>query len=300
MDINYMKSFMTIMECGNFQKAAESLEISRSEILKHISKIEEELGTPLFIQDAETLELTKSGELFRSASWRILNLWEQGYKALGDFYFQGKTQLAIGAISVMVPYRITDMIFEFQKEHPEINLHVFSENDQILKEKLKQRQIELAFLHGRASEDEALESLLYDQDSGCVLLWQQHPLANRAVVSIRDLANEQFLLLPEKTGIHQEFLRICKESGVSPKIAGVFRNSSSIFDLVSKKCGVGFLMRASAAAQLQDGVVLKRLAEKSVMNIYLSRYREVKMSEAARLFWTYIGLRVQGGKRPEP
>lgn len=63
MTINQLNCFAAVCETMSFSKAANRLYVSQPAISKSVSKLEEELGAPLFSQAAGSMSLTAAGEL---------------------------------------------------------------------------------------------------------------------------------------------------------------------------------------------------------------------------------------------
>lgn len=58
-----LEAFFTIAKGMNFTKAAERLHVSQSALSQRIAKLEEDLGTTLFIRDRTSIRLTEAGEM---------------------------------------------------------------------------------------------------------------------------------------------------------------------------------------------------------------------------------------------
>ena len=54
MDLKTIKTFKTIVELGNFQRAAEELNYAQSTVTMHIKSLEAELGVILLEEGQET------------------------------------------------------------------------------------------------------------------------------------------------------------------------------------------------------------------------------------------------------
>ena len=63
MDYKQLKFFRKICEEKSINRAAQKLFISQQALSKSIAKLEEELGTPLFIRTSGGVRLTPAGEL---------------------------------------------------------------------------------------------------------------------------------------------------------------------------------------------------------------------------------------------
>lgn len=62
MDIKQLQYFMTAVECGSLNKAAERLYTSQPNVSRVIHSLEEELGNPIFLRSAKGIMLSPFGE----------------------------------------------------------------------------------------------------------------------------------------------------------------------------------------------------------------------------------------------
>lgn len=67
-----IETFISVAEQGSFSKAAESLYISPTAVMKQINSLENRLGFPLFMRTNHGLTLTEAGESFLQDSKYIL------------------------------------------------------------------------------------------------------------------------------------------------------------------------------------------------------------------------------------
>lgn len=65
MELSSLRYFLCIADHLNFSRAAEQLYISQPTLSYHISNLEKELGTPLFIREKRKLILTDAGKILR-------------------------------------------------------------------------------------------------------------------------------------------------------------------------------------------------------------------------------------------
>ena len=65
MNIDLARTFLEIAETGNFNKAAERLDVTQSTVSMRIKALEDEIGRPLFTRSKTGTELTPAGHQFR-------------------------------------------------------------------------------------------------------------------------------------------------------------------------------------------------------------------------------------------
>lgn len=77
MNIDLARTFLEIAETGNFNKAAERLDVTQSTVSMRIRALEDELGRPLFKRGKTGTVLTPAGQHFRRYATSLVRIWEQ-------------------------------------------------------------------------------------------------------------------------------------------------------------------------------------------------------------------------------
>lgn len=77
MNIDLARTFLEIVETGNFNKAAERLSVTQSTVSMRIKALEDEIGRPLFTRSKSGTELTAAGMQFRRYATTLVRVWEQ-------------------------------------------------------------------------------------------------------------------------------------------------------------------------------------------------------------------------------
>jgi DNA-binding transcriptional LysR family regulator len=77
MDIELARTFLEIVETGNFIGASKRLNVTQSTISMRIKSLEETLGRPLFIRGRSGVTLTAAGLQFRRYALTIVRSWRQ-------------------------------------------------------------------------------------------------------------------------------------------------------------------------------------------------------------------------------
>lgn len=77
MKIDHIRTFLEISECGNFNRAAENLNVTQSTISARVKAMEDRFGRTLFKRGHSGVELTSAGQHFRQYALNIQRLWQQ-------------------------------------------------------------------------------------------------------------------------------------------------------------------------------------------------------------------------------
>lgn len=82
MNIDLARTFLEIVETGNFNKAAERLDVTQSTVSMRVRALEDELGRPLFVRSKTGIALTAAGHQFRRYAASLVRVWQQACQEL--------------------------------------------------------------------------------------------------------------------------------------------------------------------------------------------------------------------------
>jgi DNA-binding transcriptional LysR family regulator len=77
MDITLARTFLEIVDCGNFVRAAERLHVTQTAVSVRVQSLEAQLGRKLFIRNKAGATLTPAGEQFLRYAPLLIQVWER-------------------------------------------------------------------------------------------------------------------------------------------------------------------------------------------------------------------------------
>jgi DNA-binding transcriptional LysR family regulator len=77
MDINLARTFVEIVGCGNFARAAERLHVTQTAVSARVRTLETLLGRKLFVRNKAGASLTPAGEQFSRYAPTLIQVWER-------------------------------------------------------------------------------------------------------------------------------------------------------------------------------------------------------------------------------
>ncbi|KLV10496.1 LysR family transcriptional regulator [Photobacterium ganghwense] len=120
-----IRSFVLIAQLGNFTKAAEVLNVSRSHVSRQISQLETEMGVTLLIRTTRTLKLTDAGRHFYQQCEGALNNIDQALLAAVDDVNEVKGKIRINCVGGYLGEDvIAHIVSEFMLLHPDVDIHL--------------------------------------------------------------------------------------------------------------------------------------------------------------------------------
>ena len=293
MEINYLREFVVLAQTGSFMEAADILYSSQSTLSKHIKSIESELGVPLFDRTTRKVRISKFGQLLLPYAKQIAELEDKYTAILKSSLETDREILTLGSIPALAQYNITDVFVNFKKSRPQATINVMQAGSEEMKEMLRQKKCELAFIRDTDEVDDDLVKIPYAVDTMVAVLPTNHPLAKQKTIPLRMLADEDFLLTAKQTMLYRLCIRACEQCGFEPKIAYTDHNLGNLCDLVIKGMGVALLMKQLALYVSTPKVAVVDISPCVSTQISLCYLKGVELSDAAKHFVLCAGSVVQ-------
>lgn len=289
MDINHLKEFVVLAQTGNFLEAADILYSTQSTLSKHIKSMELELRVPLFDRTTRKVSLSKYGQLLLPYAKQITEIQDKYTAVLKNNLETTHEALNLGSIYGLPQYHITDVLVKFKKTRPQSTLNVLQASSRDLKDMLRQRKCELAFIRDVEDAQDEFVKIPYATDTLVAVLPINHPLAKKKTIPLKLLANESFLLEVPDTMPYRLSIKACELSGFQPKVALTDIDREYLIDLVGGGMGVSLILKKLLLHFSNPKVVILDITPNVTTQISLCYLKNVELSEAARHFLLCAG-----------
>ena len=143
LDPTHLRSFVTVARLLSFTRASEHLGIRQSTVSQHIRKLEAAVGRPLLVRDTHSVALTPDGETMLNFAGTILDTSDRAIA-----YFEGprvRGRLRFGVSEDLVLSRLPDILAEFRRRHPLVDLELTVGLGASLRQQAKDRELDLVF-----------------------------------------------------------------------------------------------------------------------------------------------------------
>jgi len=121
MDIDLARTFLEIVNTGNFMRAAERLNMSQTTISARIHSLEKRLGRPLFVRNKAGATLTPEGERFLRYAPTLVQLWERARQKVAVPAGRRAVLAAGGELSLWYPWLLKWLLW-MRRSAPDIAL----------------------------------------------------------------------------------------------------------------------------------------------------------------------------------
>jgi DNA-binding transcriptional LysR family regulator len=218
-ELRHLRYFVVVAEELNFSRAATRLHMAQPPLSVAIRQLEQELGTDLFQRTTREVRLTEAGRVFLDGARRTLAEADRAAAAAKRAGAGELGQLKV-AFSWSARFETLPAVGRaFSAQHPDV---------QLLTQEMWNADMESALRSG--ATDVAL-SLCPELASGIadevirsehavVILPETHRLASEGAISLRSLADDEFVLFPRELAprLHDVLVGICRHAGFEPKL----------------------------------------------------------------------------------
>ena len=141
MDFSLLKSFIAVADEKSFSTAAKHLFLSQQSLSKQIAKLEEELGTPLFVR-SRPLVLTQDGKQFLQTAKEILQLKQQ-YEETSSKSISGAHFVHLGIEHTVARAILPHVLPDYLRQNPDTYVKLSEESPEVLQKTLSYDGVDL-------------------------------------------------------------------------------------------------------------------------------------------------------------
>lgn len=292
MNIAQIRYFVTAAQVQNLSKAAELLHLSQPALSKSIAKLEEELGTPLFIRSGKRITLNEQGKRFLEGAWVSLRTLDNMMADLNALTMGAPSRICVGVYQADA--LITEHLVAYARLHPEVELDINCfiggrEDPDINKYDM--------LVYPSGSRYDRFRSYYLRDEHYLLAVPAKHPLAAKKSVSLEDLHGQPFVFMSQGKLAVEEPYYLC--AGLNLRIKALYNTNTQEQHrlLVSSGVALGFVAEGCAGAYREDKqICLKPIHDNKFHRRVMVCFRRSKhLSAAGRDFERFmihrLGLR---------
>ena len=208
MTLTELRYIVTLAQEQHFGHAAERCHVSQPTLSVGVKKLEDELGVLIFERSKSAVRLTPVGESIVAQAQKVLEQ-AQGIRELAQ---AGKNQLTaplkVGAIYTVGPYLFPHLIPQLHRVAPQMPLYIEENFTHVLREKLRNGELDAVIIALPFNEADVLTLPLYDEPF-CALMPADHPWTAKDTIDTAMLNDKSLLLLGEGHCFRDQVLEAC-------------------------------------------------------------------------------------------
>lgn len=299
--MRHMETFRLIeavARAGSIRKAAEDAGLTASALNRRISRFEGEFGSQIFERLARGVRLNPAGELilqhYRSQRSDMARVQSQ----VADLSGVRRGHVSIACSQALLPYFLPAQISLYRKDHPGVTFSVIVRDRSRAEAELAAFKCDLALVFEPVVMVD-FEVLAQCAQPVCAVMAQDHPLAQKPDLRLRDCLNHPHIAPSAQYGV-RSLLDIAAK-GIGRQITPVVETESFelICHYVQNEQTIGFQIPIGLNATLQKGLVIRPISERDVAPgvLLLGQQRGRSLPVASFRFAVQVGKSLE--RRPK-
>lgn len=255
MDYKQLQFFLAVCEQKSISRAASACFVTQQAISKSLANLEQELGVQLFVRTASGVSLTEAGRLLEQQARPHLNQRDDILRQMQRFC--AAPQLRIGFFMGLLQELPPHFFPQFQQEHPEVRLHFHSYTDTERSRTYRNYDCDLVITTSSLSSSDFVQLVRLENPIG-IILAKEHPLAQKAQLSLADLKGVPLLTLNTENRSQLQLLDLLQEQGLT--IDSILGDAD--WELTVDLLHSGYIsFYAGKSETLPEGILARRLTD---------------------------------------
>lgn len=263
--------FLTLATEKNISRAADKLHITHQALSRYLSKLEKECGVVLFYRKP-LFSLTPDGQKFLDTVRQVEALEYSQTQAFAESQQEDAGTIRLGTTEGRFRILMPDLIEEYSKRFPKVQLRVASANSAQLQEMLLDNQLDIIVLGAPSRTSQFIQSKLLLQETLYLVL--SDGLLKRYFPENYPHCIDEFRMGAD--------LRKCVQIPFALNLPQV--NSSQILDRHLKKLGISLhCIHTSSHPDLHHMLTTKNYAASFCLSMYLPNLAIINSQTANKL-----------------
>lgn len=279
METHQLRYFLAVAQTGSFTQAARQSNVSQPSLSIQVAKLEDELGGPLFERTRKGGRLTGRGTTFLPRAKTILQEMESAREDAKAQSGLTLGKVSLGCMPTTGAHLLPPLLSAFRKAYPKIQVHLKEESSPDLAADLEQGEIELAIMD-EAGLRPGLDHQTVLTEELLLALPAQHPLAGRRSLSLKQVAEEPFILMKSGHGFRQITLDLYRKAGLEPKV--VFESGGIETVQALAAAGLGISLVPQMVAKFPGVAYARVAAPKAARTLSLAWRKKAPLSPASQ------------------
>lgn len=260
MNLKQLEAFVQIADSGSFSKAAKELFLTQPTISAHISALEKELNTRLFVRNTKDVRLSDSGTVLYDYAKQMIVL----QKKIEDTFVvreeKGQQCITIAASTIPAQYLLPGILASFNEKYPNQQFKIIESDSAKVVEQVVNHTVDIGFT-GTVIDKRLCKYIPFYQDELIVITpnTDKYRIMQQEEKDAKWLVNEAMIMREEGSGTRKEAEKQLKKVGVNPtklNVIASMENPEAIKRAVSSGMGVSVISKLAAEEEIAKGTLL--------------------------------------------
>ncbi len=272
MDIRQLRYFLAVAVERNFSRAAERLHMAQPPLSRQIQQLEQEIGTDLFDRNSRPMALTEAGRLLYEHAMQVTRRMDELKESMRAYVNASRPRFVVGFVPSVLYARLPDIIREFRRSAPDIDLRLIEMMSMEQISALKEGRIDAAFGRVRFTDPAVERRVLREERLIAALPMGHRLLAGERPIDLADLAGEPVIIYPRepRPSYADQVLSLLRDHGVIPSAVHEVRELQTALGLVAAEDGI-CIVPASVHQMGRRDIIFRELTQKASSPIIYSQ-----------------------------
>jgi DNA-binding transcriptional LysR family regulator len=252
-ELRQLRYFVAVAEEGSLTRAAARLHVAQQSLSQQIRTLEAQLGATLLERSSRGVALTDVGAVLLREARPVLAQADRAVEAVRRAARGEQGELRVGFLGSVANYLMPPVVRAFRERHPGVVLHVEDLAIAALVAGLREGSLDAGL--SRPPLVDNLESEVVLREPVAAVLPAGHRLADRAGLTLADLADEPWVLTPRASWPpwHRKYDEDFARAGFRPRVVQRGTTPQGLLALVA--AGVGVTRLPLSSRSLRDSGV---------------------------------------------
>ena len=257
MNLDYLRTYLEVIRRGSFSEVAKKFSISQPAVSFQIQKLERDLGVRLINRGQKSITTTDAGRRLV----RFAELVEKEHDILihdlQELREEVTGRIVITASTIPGEVLIPPILGEFKTLHPAIEAQVEISDSLTVISRVLEGTYDVGFC-GIPPQGKELEYFRIADDEIVLIVFPEHPFAQKKRISFLELQEEPLILREETSGTQQSLLSLLSEAGLNtdrlaPNL--ILGSTQAVVSAVEARIGIAFVSNLAIKKSLALGLV---------------------------------------------
>ncbi|MBC8511955.1 MAG: LysR family transcriptional regulator [Dehalococcoidia bacterium] len=243
MNLDYLKTYREVIRLGSFSEVAKRLSISQPAVSFQIQALERDLGIRLIDRRQKSITMTQAGKRLLHFAELVEKERDRLVYDLSQLRDEVTGDLAISASTIPGEFLLPPILAEFKRLHPAIAARMMISDSLAVISRIQNNEYEIGFC-GALPEGTDLTAFKIAEDEIVLIVFPEHPFAERQKVSFGELQKESLILREETSGTQRSLESLLLKAGFdlgrcTPSL--VLGSTQAVISAVEAGIGIAFV-----------------------------------------------------------
>ena len=196
-----LDTFITVIDCGSFTKAAEQLFISATAVMKQMNTLEKHLELKLIERTPSGVHLTPAGEVIYQDAKFMIDYSGKSIATAKAATLTYESTFCVGTSLLNPAKPFMDLWYRINKDFPDYKLHLvpFEDDHEGILSEIKELGKKFDFLIGVCDSRTWLSLCCFlplGRYKKMIAISREHRLSSKKMIRLEDLHGETLMMIP--------------------------------------------------------------------------------------------------------